>query len=324
MSSERRSAFDCLMASNKKKRKRLVECPNCGSSILEELIHPHLDSCILKQSKSTRIAPPSGQEDSPGGTNNDPAASPAGEGGANAFAQMMQQSKRLHQTAYQRFHLHADNTLTWTDGSGIRMSDESIKWSASLQLRRPDSPIKMQLTLSTSIAPGTQVGERTRLVQHHSKLSIPVLKSVLQKSIRRRRPLPAIRVAMELVDKAQGELLRRLPIIILEDSTLHPDFALLCWLMAAESKVCYSNYRVDWCLREGACNFRTMSFSASKHFHLRCRDTRFLWSSSHVCFKLYTRWHPVVGKTRLVWRLAMAIRFRVLPVPPPRNPLAPS
>jgi hypothetical protein len=45
---------------------------------------------------------------------------------------------------------------------------------------------------------------------------------------------------MEIVDKALGELLRRLPIIILEDSTLHPDLPLLCWLMAAESK----GYRV--------------------------------------------------------------------------------
>ena len=43
---------------------------------------------------------------------------------------------------------------------------------------------------------------------------------------------------MELMDKAMGEILRRLPIIILEDSTLHPDFALLVWAMVAESKVC--------------------------------------------------------------------------------------
>lgn len=64
-----------------------------------------------------------------------------------------------------------------------------------------------------------------------------MLKSILQKSIRRRRPLPAVRVAMELVDKALGELLRRLPIIILEDSMLHPDLPLLVWLMVAESKV---------------------------------------------------------------------------------------
>jgi len=41
---------------------------------------------------------------------------------------------------------------------------------------------------------------------------------------------------MELADKSWGDLVRRVPIIILEDSILHPDFPLLVWLMAAESK----------------------------------------------------------------------------------------
>ena len=43
---------------------------------------------------------------------------------------------------------------------------------------------------------------------------------------------------MELADRAWGDLIRRLPIIALEDSSLHPDFGLLVWLMVAESKVC--------------------------------------------------------------------------------------
>ena len=41
---------------------------------------------------------------------------------------------------------------------------------------------------------------------------------------------------MELADKALGELLRRLPIIVLEDSTLHPDLDFLVWIMMAHSK----------------------------------------------------------------------------------------
>lgn len=72
-----------------------------------------------------------------------------------------------------------------------------------------------------------------------------MLKSILQKSIRRRQPLPAVRVAMELMDKALGELLRRLPIIILEDSMLHPDLPLLVWLMVAESKVRANQVLID-------------------------------------------------------------------------------
>lgn len=41
---------------------------------------------------------------------------------------------------------------------------------------------------------------------------------------------------MELMDKSLGDLLRRLPIIIFEDSTLHPELPLLVWLMVAHSK----------------------------------------------------------------------------------------
>jgi hypothetical protein len=40
-------------------------------------------------------------------------------------------------------------------------------------------------------------------------LKVSHLKSCLQKSIRRRAPLPAIRVAMELADRSWGDLVRR-------------------------------------------------------------------------------------------------------------------
>lgn len=73
-------------------------------------------------------------------------------------------------------------------------------------------------------------------------MQVPVLKSVLQKSVRRRRPLPAVRVAMELADKSLDDLLRRLPIIMLEDSMLHPDLPLLVWLMVASSKVSCTSF----------------------------------------------------------------------------------
>ena len=45
---------------------------------------------------------------------------------------------------------------------------------------------------------------------------------------------------MELADRSFSDLIRRLPIIILEDSFLHDDFDFLVWLMVAESKVGWS------------------------------------------------------------------------------------
>lgn len=74
-----------------------------------------------------------------------------------------------------------------------------------------------------------------------SKLSIPVLKSMIQKAIRRQRPHQATMLAMELSDKSWSDLLRRIPIIMLEDAALHPDLPLLVWLMVADSK----NYIVN-------------------------------------------------------------------------------
>lgn len=41
---------------------------------------------------------------------------------------------------------------------------------------------------------------------------------------------------MELADKSLGDLLRRLPVIVLEDSMLHPDLDFLTWIMMAHSK----------------------------------------------------------------------------------------
>ena len=174
---------------------------------------------------------------------------PSSNNTRNAFAHMMQQSKKMNQSTAQQFHLNADYTLSWSDltvgGFTPNNNNETVTcWSTTIQLRNKDDDKKIQLTLSSSI-PEQQPSSsppvaRRRLVQRHSRLSVPVLKSILQKLIRRRRPLPATRVAMELMDKALGEVLRRMPIIILEDSTLHPDFPLLCWLMAAESK----NYKI--------------------------------------------------------------------------------
>jgi hypothetical protein len=123
------------------------------------------------------------------------------------------------------------------------VSDEASSKHPFRPTRRP-----VELTIATGMPPSAcdSYGmERltsapspasSRWVRHHSRLSVPVLKSILQKSIRRRRPLPSVRVAMELADKSLGDLLRRLPVIVMEDSTLHPDLGFLVWLMVAHSK----------------------------------------------------------------------------------------
>jgi hypothetical protein len=171
-------------------------------------------------------------------------------GDNNLFAKMMESSKkafasrdgRSETTATQSFYLGSDTEVTlrlktlpdnevllWSRWSAI----VTVKDRAEQGIDTENPPLSFDIHLSTAIA-----GDLThrRWVRNHSRLSIPVLKSLLQKSIRRRRPLDSVRIAMELADKELGALLRRLPIIILEDSTLHDGLDFLVWVMMAQSK----------------------------------------------------------------------------------------
>lgn len=268
MTSQKRkggNAFDRIMDSSKKQKSSgFVLCPaGCGAQVANMKLNEHLDKCLQGswllsrsyesgescQSVGPRLDVDHSKEQTSRGklhtttlrlptvtpiktikvsTKTSP-VSTCGRNHVDAFSVMMRPSKRAVSVDNNgsRFHLNDDFSLTWT-----RVKEEfppsSIIWSASVQLRQE----KLLLTLSTSTFPDG----RPTLVKEHSCLSLSVLKSILQKAIRRRRPLPAVRTAMEIIDKNLGELLRRLPIIILEDSFLHPDIPLLVWLMAAESK----------------------------------------------------------------------------------------
>jgi hypothetical protein len=156
----------------------------------------------------------------------------------NVFAQMMKQSKRsCAQTktatilpTQSSFHLHA-HRITLSHSMALP-KEHAPTWSASVQIK--DESGVFNVIVSSSVA--NHSGPPIRWVQRHSRLTVPVLKSILQKACRRRKPLPAVRVAMELADKSLGDLLRRLPIIVLEDSALHPDLDFLVWIMMAQSK----------------------------------------------------------------------------------------
>ena len=188
----------------------------------------------------------------------------------NAFSHMMQQSKKVYhleinKVEKQCFHLSmVDNNfhLQWLCSGGENghndefekkglnhhtnhLKGSNVQWSGKVMLRASNEEkqsfhakdVELHLTSSIQSDPSFPA-VREPFVQRPSKFSVPVLKSMLQKSIRRRRPLPSVRLAMELADKSYVDLIRRLPIICLEDSFLHHDFPLLCWLMAADSKVC--------------------------------------------------------------------------------------
>eukprot|EP00191_Tetraselmis_sp_GSL018_P017263 CAMPEP_0177582450 /NCGR_PEP_ID=MMETSP0419_2-20121207/2750_1 /TAXON_ID=582737 /ORGANISM="Tetraselmis sp., Strain GSL018" /LENGTH=239 /DNA_ID=CAMNT_0019071685 /DNA_START=224 /DNA_END=943 /DNA_ORIENTATION=+ len=66
--------------------------------------------------------------------------------------------------------------------------------------------------------------------------NVPLLKSLLQKAVRRRNKRAATWAAFELAVVDVVSLLRRLPIILLEDVGLHDSFPAIVWMMVASSK----------------------------------------------------------------------------------------
>ena len=71
----------------------------------------------------------------------------------------------------------------------------------------------------------------------HCEYNVSVLKSNLQKCVRRRCVTEALATAKHLLYQDPNEMLRRLPIIMCEDAMLCPSlFCELVWLMAAVSK----------------------------------------------------------------------------------------
>lgn len=178
--------------------------------------------------------------------------------------------------AKHRLHLNEDfsvslftnnlNGSTTLNGENVETQPATIVWVSTVNVKLTNDDLKIgnddmaqgcrkiELTVSSSIPSHRNCADErlidnrnkssqwvnqarsTQLVRRHSKLSPSALISILQKSIRRRRPLPSVRVAMELIDRSMEAFLRRLPVIILEDSTLHPHYGSIVWLMVAHSK----------------------------------------------------------------------------------------
>ena len=79
----------------------------------------------------------------------------------------------------------------------------------------------------------------------HSKDGTPLLKSNLQKAIRRRETDVAIQTAILLLQRDPMEMLRRLPIIAVEDVSLIDTFPVMVWLMMAGDAYRLTTHDID-------------------------------------------------------------------------------
>ena len=217
------NAFDLLMKKKPKtpqsssaKGSRFVDCPaGCGSHIPEHKVNEHLDSCVGSSTEAPAEAEASSlktdetekgdhetavdkndtsDDESKQGTEAVQQCSPgvaatisqSPKRDNNIFSHMMKQSHRVFTTKEplrQRFHLHSDGHLSWTN-----LDDEQSpfheSWSVNVLLKASrmtygDSTHHhfnepelrdVELTLSSSIPTGK--ARTTPLVKRHSRLSV--------------------------------------------------------------------------------------------------------------------------------------------------------
>lgn len=141
-------------------------------------------------------------------------------------------------------------SVEWASGGGggaatadhEGASSAAAAWTYE-HLKGTKPPVRLELRLATAASLASAHPALMIALQGPLLSSKAVLISALQKNVRLCRPASAVRVAYTLLrmsDPVTGErlstdLLRRLPIIAVEDSLPPPLFPALVWLMAAHS-----------------------------------------------------------------------------------------
>ncbi len=142
--------------------------------------------------------------------------------------------------------------ISWSEEVTFRQIPSTLSLDSASQETRGDLKVMLATNIPSAQGPGTvEEGKEQEVpsgMQH-----FPVLKSMLQKSLRRREPERAVRLAVRMMCASLTDFLRRLPIICIEDVGLHPEFSCLVWLMVAVSK----GYHPPLCLLEFCLTFVT-------------------------------------------------------------------
>lgn len=116
-------------------------------------------------------------------------------------------------------------------------TDDTTWTSTEICLSRESSSDgKDRLILIDKTTKKDQVPWTLSSSQSNVRYRVPYLKSVLQKSVRLGLDQVAVRVAKTILMQDADQCLRRLPVIMVEDSVVHPCLPVIVWLMAARSK----------------------------------------------------------------------------------------
>ena len=254
-------------------RASFVQCPCCGRSVPDVLINAHLDAgcdggsqAQTQTQTQTQLAtqgvtpqthrPGAGLRadagrDSTGGDESQeapqaasrvppPTASPEGrkKPKGNALAALMTGARKAA-TRRERFHLGRDAATgrwkcSWTSGKAECEAAAASAWSATMVIKE-SSAGECVLTLSTDFAPDPQAVQKAEPAVR-PRVPPALAKSVLQKAVRRCRSAATTRAAWHIACSDVGQLVRRLPVVVIEDAVLHPSMPFLCWMAAAQGK----------------------------------------------------------------------------------------
>lgn len=127
-----------------------------------------------------------------------------------------------------------DNRVLYSLNKNIFPHKEEITWSSSILLSKNIFSYTQgdKLFIGTTNEP-EQIFEPKVMKKKYFN---GILKSNLQKCIRRGLSKSAVRTAYQLINQNLNEFLRRWIIIIAEDSIIHPDMLYAMWLCMAHSK----------------------------------------------------------------------------------------
>jgi len=233
---------------------RFERCPICLKDVHRNLLFTHTSTCngastsaSSGRKKSIDVAP-SANATKISGT----------KGSGNAFASMMEaQRERERSRVFSLSYDNANDRWVAVIGKNSSFATQAT-WSAAVTINEKlangktcATTMKLVTDFNQSADAGpiqeramrlalkdSRVVSDMRHPKNPSTMKPSVIKSALQKNIRRGRPVAASRVAMHMCLEQQSfvECVRRLVIICLEDGILHPDVTLLTWLMCAASK----------------------------------------------------------------------------------------
>lgn len=235
---------------------RFRRCPICDSNVANVFFASHVDACegVVEKRPIERSGVKSIAR-------SDDVCTPAKDGTKNAFASMMAaQRERERVRSYALSYDESRERWRVTLGKTSPLSESKRAWSGQVVVKEKlasGSTCATTLKLAVDVNGDFKGSERDRFILQglsdarefsevrasreragSEELKVSLIKSALQKNIRRGRAVAASRIAthMCLSSSSFVELVRRLVIISVEDAILHPDIAVLTWLMCATSK----------------------------------------------------------------------------------------